>query len=133
MPVIHAAATRRIQTPNAVMTTLASPTLGNAEHAVWRVEMRGGQAGPLHAIDTEQIMAVVAGGATVELGSDVLTAAAGDAIVLPADLPRRITAASDGLVAIVSARAGLQAYPLESVAGAFAAPVGERLTPPWAV
>jgi quercetin dioxygenase-like cupin family protein len=115
------------------MTTLASPTQGSANLAVWRVEMRPGQAGPLHGIDTEQILAVVAGGATIDLGAETLAAAAGDTVVLPADLPRRITAGTDGLVAIVSARPGPHAYALEPAAGACAAPVGDKLVPPWAV
>ena len=51
MSVIRCGEARRTETPNAVMTTLASPTLGGARQALWRVDMTGGQAGPLHAFD----------------------------------------------------------------------------------
>src|SRR5258708_13290107 len=92
MPVIRPAASGRTETPNAVMTTLASPTQGGAGHAVWRVDMRPGQAGPLHAIDTEQVWTVLDGGATVELDGQELTVSPGDTLVLPADAPRRARA-----------------------------------------
>jgi quercetin dioxygenase-like cupin family protein len=131
MPVIRASDTRRTETPNAVMTTLASPTQGGASLAVWRVEMRPGQTGPLHGIDTEQILAVLEGGVTVDLGAETIAAAAGDTVVLPADLPRRITAGSDGVTALVSARPAMRAYVVQAATAA--APVGEKLVPPWAV
>ena len=60
--------------------------------AVWRVDMRPGQTGPLHAIDTEQVWTVLAGGATVELDGEVVTVEPGDTVVMPADAPRRVTA-----------------------------------------
>jgi len=72
MPVIRRTESRRTETPNAVMTTLASPTQGGAGMAVWRVDMRPGQAGPQHAIDTEQVWKVLAGGATIECGEVTL-------------------------------------------------------------
>ena len=34
------------QTPNAVMHTLAAPSTGTSDLAVWTVEMRAGQTGP---------------------------------------------------------------------------------------
>src|SRR5260370_6498573 len=89
MPLIRHPDSRRTETPNAVMTTLASPTQGGAGHAVWRVDMRAGQSGPLHAIDTEQVWTVLDGGATVELDGQVLTLGPGYTPVLPADAPRR--------------------------------------------
>ena len=49
------------ETPNAVMCTLAAPSLGTADLAVWTVEMRAGQAGPLHTADQEQVWVMLAG------------------------------------------------------------------------
>src|SRR5260370_17745984 len=91
MPAIRHADSRRTETPNAVMTTLASPTQGGAGHAVWRVDMRPGQAGPLHAIDTEQVWTVLDGGATVELDGQELTVSPGATLALPPDAPRPAT------------------------------------------
>jgi quercetin dioxygenase-like cupin family protein len=136
MPVVRRAETRRTETPNAVMTTLASPTQGGAGQSVWRVDMRPGQAGPRHAIDTEQVWTVLDGGAAVELGGQVLTVGPGDTLILPADAPRRVSAdPAAGLAAIVAAPAGSRAYTLDGtrVAPGCAAPDGDKLVPAWVV
>jgi len=136
MPVIRRAETRRTETPNAVMTTLASPAQGGAGQAVWRVDMRPGQAGPLHAIDTEQVWTVLEGGATVELDGQALTVGPGDTLILPADAPRRVSAdPAAGFAAIVVAPAGTRAYTLDGtrVAPGCAVPDGDKLVPAWVV
>jgi quercetin dioxygenase-like cupin family protein len=127
MPVIRRAETRRTETPNAVMTTLASPTQGGAGQAVWRVDMRPGQAGPLHAIDTEQVW-------NVELDGQALTVGPGDTLILPADAPRRVSAdPAAGFAAIAVAPAGTRAYTLDAtrVAPGCAVPDGDKLIPAW--
>jgi quercetin dioxygenase-like cupin family protein len=134
MPVIRNAESRRTETPNAVMTTLASPTQGGAGQAVWRVDMRPGQSGPLHAIDTEQVWTVLDGGATVELDGEVVTVAPGDTLILPADAPRRVSADPlAGFAAIAVAPAGTRAYTLDGtkVAPGYAVPDGDKLAPAW--
>ncbi len=121
MPIIFDAQTRRTETPNAVMITLASPTLGGAGQAVWRVEMQPAAAGPAHSFDTEQIWTVLDGGATVELDGEALRLARGDTLVVPAGAPRRIVAGPFGLTALVTAPAGGRA----STDGT------DRGVPPW--
>lgn len=136
MPVIKAAQSRRTQTPNAAMTTLASPTLGNASQALWRVDMDAGQSGPLHEIDAEQVWAVLDGGATVQIGAELLTVERGDAVVIPAGLPRRITAhAHAGFTAIVTGPAGLRAWAVRDPDDGrdCAVPAGEKVIPAWVV
>ena len=134
MPVIRRTETRRTETPNAVMTTLASPMQGGAGQAVWRVDMRPGQAGPLHAIDTEQVWTVLDGGATVELDGQALAIGPGDTLILPADAPRRVSAdPAAGFAAIAVAPAGTRAYTLDGtgVAPGCAVPDGDKLVPAW--
>jgi len=122
VPVIRHADRRRTETPNAVMTTLASPTQGGTGRAVWRVDMRPGQAGPVHAFDTEQVWTVLDGGATVELDGQVLTVRPGDTLILPADVLRRISAdPAAGFTAIAVAPPGSRAY----------RPDGDKLVPAW--
>ncbi|MBO0871066.1 MAG: cupin domain-containing protein [Micromonosporaceae bacterium] len=136
MPVIHRSDSRRTETPNAVMTTLASPTQGGAGQAVWRVEMRPGQSGPLHAIDTEQIWTVLAGAATVELDGVAHSIVDGDTVVIPADMPRRVSVDSPhGFAALVVAPAGMRAYPLDGtvVGQTCAVPAGDKVIPNWVV
>lgn len=138
--VIRHAESRRTETPNAVMTTLASPSQGGAGHAVWRVDMSPGQSGPLHAWDTEQVWTVLDGSAAFELDGEVLTVAAGDTLILPADALRRISAGpAVSFAAIVVAPAGTRAYTPDStvaaaaVARGCAVPDGQKLTPAWSV
>ncbi len=110
MPVIRRADSRRTRTPNAVMTTFASPTQGGSGIALWRVDMAPGAAGPLHAFDTEQVWTVLDGGATVTLDGEDLAVAAGDSVVLPAGALRRIAADPDaGVAAVVAAAGGARA------------------------
>ncbi|MGW4896989.1 cupin domain-containing protein [Kitasatospora sp. NPDC004240] len=105
--VVRGTENRRTETPNGVMTTLATPTQGGAASALWKVEMHPGSVGPLHAFDVEQIWTFLEGSASVELGDTIHTVAAGDTLVLPPDVARRLTAdASAGFTAVVSAPAG---------------------------
>lgn len=110
MPVVRHAESRRTETPAALMTTLASPTLGGARRPVWRVDMRPGQEGPPHLIDTEQVWTVLHGSATIDIGGDAVVVAAGDTVVVPGAVPRRVVAGPDaGLAAIVVGEAGARA------------------------
>lgn len=85
---------RTIETPNAVMTTLASPSLGSDELSLWTVEMRAGQRGPLHAFDAEQIWHVLDG----ELDVSGTRMRAGDTRVLAAGELRQVTARTNARV-----------------------------------
>lgn len=119
--VIPGPAARRTETPNAVMTTLASPTLGAArELALWRVSMEAGASGPEHVFDSEQVWTVVAGTARVSVDGTGHALSAGDTIVLPAGAPRQIVAV-EALEAFVTGRAGARV----TAAG------HDRVTPPW--
>ena len=101
--VIRRADARRTTTPNATMTTFASPTQGASRQALWRVEMAPGAVGPDHTMAGEQIWSVVAGGALVEVAGDRHDLAPGDTLVVPADVPRRVRAdAAHGLEAVVT-------------------------------
>lgn len=112
MNVIRHTEARRTATPNAVMTTLASPTQGDASYAVWRVDMAPGQAGPLHTFAVEQIYTVLDGAATVEIDDSQTRLGAGDTVVLPGGLPRRFAADPDtGVVAIMAGAPGRAALP----------------------
>ncbi len=103
MSVIHRADQRRTETPNAVMTTLASPTVGGAGLALWRVEMQPGAQGPEHAFDVEQVWTVLEGAADVVLDGGTARVERGDTLVLAPGRTRQITADAEvGLVAMVT-------------------------------
>ena len=87
--VLLPAAMRRSETPNAVMTTLASPTQGPTDRiSLWKISMQPGKRGPLHVFDSEQIWHLVAGEADFEIDGEVHRVQAGDAVVLPAGAVR---------------------------------------------
>jgi quercetin dioxygenase-like cupin family protein len=91
--VLRAGSTRRVETPNAVMTTLASPSQGpTGELSVWRIEMRRGQQGPRHVFDREQVWHLVSGEADFAVGDETLRLRAGDTVILPARVERQVTA-----------------------------------------
>lgn len=122
--VVRASEVRRTETPNGVMCTLASPTLGHSSQlSVWRVFMAEGQRGPWHVCDSEQLFTVVTGGATVSLEEEeVVVLEPRDTVVLPGGRQRQI-AASGSMEAIVAgfSRARVT-VPGED---------GDRGTPPW--
>jgi mannose-6-phosphate isomerase-like protein (cupin superfamily) len=95
-PLIRAAAMRRTETPNAVMTTVASPTQGPTSGlSVWRVSMRRGQQGPPHVFDAEQVWHVVVGRVQIEIDDVGVSLTSGDAVVVPAGTIRQVSAVTD--------------------------------------
>ncbi|MEO3808463.1 cupin domain-containing protein [Sphaerisporangium sp. B11E5] len=134
MPVIRREQCRTTETPNAVMTTFASPAQGGTGLAVWRVDMPAGRSGPPHAFDTEQVWTVLAGGATVELDGETSEVGPGDTVVMPAGSPRRVHGGPAGLSAVVAAPAGGRAYGVTGdVAPGCAVQDGDKLIPAWTV
>jgi len=89
------------ETPNAVMHTLAAPSTGASELAVWTVEMTAGQAGPVHRAEHEQVWVVLEGALAV----NGVEHATGSTIVVGADESRQISAPVD-VVALVASRGG---------------------------
>jgi quercetin dioxygenase-like cupin family protein len=84
---------RRTETPNAVMTTLASPTQGpTAGLSAWKVAMEPGQQGPRHVFDLEQVWHVLSGEVDFSVGGETLRLRAGDVLVLPGGAERQVTA-----------------------------------------
>lgn len=105
--VVHRTETRVSQTPNAVMTTLASPTLaGTAGISLWRVAMSAGQVGPTHTFDAEQVWTVLAGTPSITVDGSTLTLAEGDTIHLPAGVVRQIQAGDGATFLVAGAAAG---------------------------
>jgi quercetin dioxygenase-like cupin family protein len=122
VPVVRRADARRSSTPNATTTTFASPTLGGAQVALWRVEMVPGASGPLHWFDVEQVWTVLTGSARIDLDGEPVVVGPGDTVVMPAQLPRQVHADPEaGFSAMVTAPGGA----LASTAST------EPVLPPW--
>jgi quercetin dioxygenase-like cupin family protein len=120
---VRAAENRRTATPNATMTTLASPTLGpTACLSLWRVEMVAGAGGPLHVFDREQVWTLVEGEASARVGGESVDLEAGDTIVLAPGAERQIVARSDARFVVCGSGDAIVSLPGED------APRG---TPDW--
>lgn len=93
---VRATEARRTETPNATMTTLASPTLGDSTRlSLWEVAMPGGAQGPRHTFDSEQLWTIAEGELRIELDGTAVELQTGDTLALPAGAERRITAVRD--------------------------------------
>ena len=84
---------RTTSTPNATMTTLASPTLGATNgRSLWLVDMTASATGPMHVFDTEQIWTVIDGSAAIEIGGVAHGLEAGDTLEIPGGTERQVHA-----------------------------------------
>jgi mannose-6-phosphate isomerase-like protein (cupin superfamily) len=108
---------------SARFTSLATPTRGSQETAVWRVEIAPRTPGTWHSLTREEIFVVLDGEAAVEIGGTPERAYPGDAIVVPAHA--RFALTNDGDVP-------LRLLCCLPVGGQGRMPGGEPFTPPWA-
>jgi quercetin dioxygenase-like cupin family protein len=121
--VVPRAQARTTVTPNATMTTLASPTVGaTAGLSLWQVEMDAAQQGPWHAFDAEQLWTVASGAVTVASVDGDIVLHPGDTAVVPAGAERRITAVSDARLIVCGPADGVATVRGEDV---------PRGTPAW--
>ncbi|MFF5937311.1 VOC family protein [Streptomyces sp. NPDC012508] len=78
--------------PNATMAGLAAPSRGSSELSTWTVTMDAGATGPEHSISREQVWTVTAGALEVTCLGRTEKVAAGQTLILPPGLLRRIHA-----------------------------------------
>ncbi len=123
MHVISPEPEHTVTTPNGVMTRLATPSLGTSALSTWRVRTEPGARGPLHTVDREQVWTVTAGTLTFTTEDRTETATAGQTVVLPPHLERRVHTGDEPAEALVAMPAG----GLVSTPGEDARPL------PWAV
>jgi quercetin dioxygenase-like cupin family protein len=120
---VRAGDRRRSETPNATMTTLASPTLGaTAALSMWQVKMAAGAKGPWHVFDSEQVWTVLEGQLAAVVAGEESELRAGDTVVLPAGAERQLSATTDVRVLVCGHGDATARVPGEH------APRG---TPPW--
>ncbi|WP_405831462.1 MULTISPECIES: AraC family ligand binding domain-containing protein [unclassified Streptomyces] len=79
-------------TPNATMTGRAAPSRGSSELSTWHVDMAAGSTGPEHFVNREQVWLLTAGSLEVTCAGRTEKVAAGQTLVLPPDVLRRIHA-----------------------------------------
>ena len=106
MRIVSPSKDRTTTTPNATMTTLAAPSQGSVELSTWLVHMNEGAAGPVHAIDREQVWTTTLGRLSFTVDGTVHHAEPGQAAVIPAGVLRQISAVDGPAEAIVCMPAG---------------------------
>jgi quercetin dioxygenase-like cupin family protein len=114
---------RTSSTPNAELASLATPSLGSTELCSWRVSMRPGAEGPVHAIDREQVWMPLSGSLAVTVDDVTSVVSAGQAVILPAGEVRQMRVEDGPVEALVCMAAGGHATRPGS---------DERVPLPWA-
>lgn len=120
---IHASQARRTETPNALMTTLASPSQGGTTAlSMWLVDMRTGQQGPSHVFDVEQIWHVLQGQVELAVDAEHSVLGPGDTIVLAAGARHQVSALADARIVVCGGADAAATVPGEPTS---------RGVPPW--
>jgi quercetin dioxygenase-like cupin family protein len=104
-------------------TSLATPSRGSRETAVWRVEIAPGAPADLHSLTREEVFVVLEGEASVDIDGVSSCAHPGDAIVVPADVSFGLANEGDSPLRLLCCL---------PVGGQGRMPGGARFTPPWA-
>jgi quercetin dioxygenase-like cupin family protein len=113
--------TREWTLPGITFTSLATPSLGTTELAVWWIRSEPGAGGQAHTLDREEIFTVVRGEVVATVGGRTQRASAGQAVTVPAGT----------LFALGNDRAEPAELVVCAPAGIQASMNGETVTPPW--
>jgi mannose-6-phosphate isomerase-like protein (cupin superfamily) len=123
VPVIHAPNVPTHELDGARFTSLATPSRGTTDTAVWRVELDPGTPPVPHSLTREEVFIVVEGAARVRIGDDEGRASHGDAIVVPPGVPFELSNATKGPLRLLCCM---------PVGGQGVLHDGTTFTPPWA-
>lgn len=123
MPVIPASPSPTHVLPHARFTSLVTPSSGARETSVWRVTLSPHAPATRHSVTREEIFVVLQGRARIEWEGTSQVASAGDAILVPAEVPFALSAEG------AEAAELLCCLP---VGGKARLGDGQLFTPPWA-
>ncbi len=104
-------------------TSLATPSRGTTETAVWQVEIDAGVPATPHSLTREEVFVVLHGVASVRLDGVTSTADPGDAIVVPAGVALELSTSGEGPLRMLCCL---------PVGGQARLDDGSSFTPPWA-
>lgn len=124
MPVVVRPSEPTHHLPGATFTSLATPSTGSLDTAVWEVRIEPGHPGAEHQLTRQELFIVTSGAAHATIGGEEQVVRTGDLLIVPAETPFALEAAGDEpLVAYCCFPSDGKAF----MAGA------EPFTPPWAV
>lgn len=119
--IVRADEARITETPNATMTTIASPTVSGSSTSMWLVNMLSDATGPVHAMDSEQSWYVLSGTMQCEIDGDIHRLEAGDSLRVSGRVTRQFTAITDVTMMVTG----------ESAATASTGDGSNPVVPPW--
>jgi mannose-6-phosphate isomerase-like protein (cupin superfamily) len=123
MPVLAAPGAPTHDLGGTRFTSLATPSLGATDTAVWQVEILPGTPATPHSLTREEVFVVLTGRASARIADEVGEAGAGDAIVVPAGVEFELAnAGTEPLRLLCCLPVGGQARLAD----------GSVFTPPWA-
>jgi quercetin dioxygenase-like cupin family protein len=121
MPLITADHAPTFEVDGNVVIGLAAPSRGAHDVAVWRLHLAPGNPSPVHALTHEETFVVLTGTLTARFDDHDESAAAGDALIVPAGRTFSLVAEDGPAEAVCVLPVGGQAI------------VGDAtFTPPWA-
>jgi quercetin dioxygenase-like cupin family protein len=104
------------------ITSLAAPSRGADEAALFRIEVPAGGGLPAHHHDHLDVFAVEAGSGTFHIDGDSFELAAGDSVVVPIGAVHHLEAGATGATIVVTMLAGTRLVRADD---------GSELVPPW--
>jgi quercetin dioxygenase-like cupin family protein len=123
MPVIQAPLEPTHDIGAARFTSLATPSRGAVDTAVWRVEIDPGAPAAPHSLTREEVFVVLDGVASVAMGENATTARSGDVILVPAGVEFALCNAADEPLRLLCCM---------PIGGQARLEDGTTFTPPWA-
>lgn len=108
---------------DATFRSLAVPSRGSTQYAVWALELAPGMRGEAHSLDCEEVLVIHSGQITAVIGSQAVEAGPGDAVIVPAGTSFELHNATPSPV-----------HTTAITTAGFLATLGDKtLTPPWSV
>ena len=123
MPVVPRPSGPTHQLPGATFTSLATPSTGSVDTAVWEVTLSSGHAPTPHSLTRHEVFIVTAGSALATLDGEPHLIASGDCLVVPPGTALSLQPGSEGFTALCCLPADGQAVIGDA----------EPFTPPWAL
>jgi quercetin dioxygenase-like cupin family protein len=122
MPVERAADHPTFELGGNTVTSLAAPSRGADEAALFRIEVPPGGGLRAHHHDHLDVFSVESGGGEFQIDDAVMTLATGDSVVVPVGAVHRLTAGSDGATIVVTMLANTKLIREDD---------GSIVVPPW--
>ncbi|HEY7762303.1 MAG TPA: cupin domain-containing protein [Actinomycetota bacterium] len=104
------------------ITSLAAPSRGADEAALYRVEVPAGGGLPPHRHDHLDVFTVASGGGTFHIDDEVFELRAGDSVVVPIGAAHHLEAGDEGATIVVTMLAGTKLVRTDD---------GSEVVPPW--